>query len=95
MRELVLSVDYSQKWPLSDIKWFEEDQPDWDSLITPELKKDLIDWAKFFNTHADWETGSFGGEGNRSWFEKEGHRLLAELRDQAGDRYQFRLNFWF
>jgi hypothetical protein len=98
MRELLLSVDYGQTWPLSDIMWFEEDGeplPDWDALITPELKRRLREWALFFNQFGNYETGLFGSEERRRWFDLEGVVLFNELRKQVGHLYDVRIDLWF
>jgi hypothetical protein len=95
MQTLVLSVDYGQTWPLSDIFWNEEQKPDWGSLLTPQLITRLHDWAAYFTAHANEETGSFGGEDNRKWFDLEGVRLLNDLTEQAGQRHTFKLDLWF
>lgn len=58
-RALVLAVDYGQKWPLNDIM-SSDPRPDWDSIISSDLRARLIAWARFFNDHMDWETGLFG-----------------------------------
>jgi hypothetical protein len=94
-RRIRLSVDYSQDWPLSDIMWDPEEQPAWDELLTPELIADLRAWARFFNTHADWETGLYGSEELRRWFDLEGFRLRTELVRQVGDRFDVELVLWF
>lgn len=95
MKELVLSVDWGQTWPLSDIMWFEDDRPDWEKTIPAELRDRLIAWARFFNTHADLDSGTFGGEVNRKWFDLEGVALLNDLNDVAGELYRFKLELWF
>jgi hypothetical protein len=94
MTRLVLAVDYGQTWPLSDIMWPGE-RPDWGTLLAPELVHRLENWARFFNEHADWETGMFGSEERRKWFDLEGVRLLADLKTAVGDRYELELNLWF
>ncbi|NEM91860.1 hypothetical protein [Galbitalea soli] len=95
MREIILSVDYGQFWPLSDIMWEESEVPDWPALLSPELIARLKDWAKFFNAHANEETGLFGSEEKRKWFDLEGVSLLNELQRQAGNSYAFTLDLWF
>ena len=95
MREIVLSVDWGQTWPLSDVMWFEEDRPDWQTLISPDLTDRLLAWAKYFNTHADLDSGTFGGEDYRKWFDLEGVALLNELHAAAGAHYRFKLELWF
>ena len=95
MHELKLSVDYGQMWPLDDIMWFDEPRPDWDTLITPELKNRLEEWAIFFDRFGDHETGLFGSEERRKWFDLEGVALFNELRAQVGHLYDVRLDLWF
>ncbi|MDF2444002.1 MAG: hypothetical protein JWR01_2205 [Subtercola sp.] len=95
MRELKLSVDYGMGWPLSDIMWWPEDQPDWPSLITPQLDTDLRAWGDFFNKWGDHETGLFGSEERRKWFDLEGFRLRDELDKQVGHLYTIKLQLWF
>lgn len=91
--ELKLSVDYGQSWPLSDIFW--EDRPDWATLIEPALAERLRAWAAFFTQNADEETGLFGSEEARKWFDLEGFRLRDDLEAQIGNLYDFRLDLWF
>ena len=91
--ELILSVDYGQSWPLSDIFW--EEPPAWDLLRTPELVERLKAWARFFQEHANEETGLYGSEEQRKWFDLEGCALRAELQKQAGHLYTFTLDLWF
>ena len=95
MRELTLSVDYAQGWPLSDITWWPEDKPDWPSIITPQLDADLRAWAHFFVKWGNDETGLFGSEERRKWFDLEGFRLRDELEKQVGHLYSIRLQLWF
>ncbi|MFZ4840992.1 hypothetical protein [Mycetocola saprophilus] len=94
-RELVLMVDYGFDWPLSDVTWWPEDKPDWNTLITPKLREDLLNWGRFFQQYGDSETGLFGSEERRRWFQQEGFRLDAELRKQIGHLYTVRLDLWF
>ncbi|MEH0108886.1 hypothetical protein V6N00_04035 [Tersicoccus sp. MR15.9] len=94
-REITLSVDYGQKWPLSDIMWFDEHQPDWSTLIDQSLADRLTAWARFFNEHANEETGSLGSEENRRWFDLEGVALLNDLSTALEGIYRVRLNLWF
>ncbi|NEM92313.1 hypothetical protein [Galbitalea soli] len=89
-RALVLAVDYGQKWPLNDIM-SSDPRPDWDSIISSDLRARLIAWARFFNDHMDWETGLFGSEERRAWFDREGVSLLSALQDQAGSELTFEL----
>jgi hypothetical protein len=89
-RLLVLAVDYGQKWPLSDIM-SSDPRPDWDTIISSQLRDRLIAWAAFFNEHMDWETGLFGSEERRAWFDREGVSLLSELHQQVGRDYEFQL----
>jgi hypothetical protein len=89
-RPLVIAVDYGQKWPLSDIM-SSDPRPDWETVITDDLRDRLIAWAKFFNDHMDWESGLFGSEERRAWFDREGLSLLYALQEQVGDRYDFKL----
>ncbi|PPI70495.1 hypothetical protein C5D98_07005 [Rathayibacter rathayi] len=93
-RTLRLSVDWGQKWPLND---YIGPGPivDWDSKITPELKKRMRDWATFFWENADLDTSLFGSEQKRRWFQVEGFRLLKELQQQAGDEFDFTIDLWF
>ncbi|WP_147360738.1 hypothetical protein [Clavibacter michiganensis] len=93
-RALRLSVDYGQRWPLDDGIGVGPPVA-WDEVITPELKQRLVDWATFFRQHADEETGLFGSEERRRWFQREGFRLLKELQAQAGDRFDFTIDLWF
>jgi hypothetical protein len=95
MREIVVALDYGQGWPLSDIMWKLEDQPDWPSILSPELIERLHAWGDFFDEHADEETGLFGSEELRRWFDLEGVRLRDELEKEAGHLYSFRLSLWF
>lgn len=94
MREFKLAVDWGMGWPLNDIMSIES-KPDWDSVITPELKKRMFAWGKYFNDHADLESGSFLSEEKRKWFDLEGVHILNDLNDQAGHLYKFRLELWF
>jgi hypothetical protein len=91
---LVLSVDYGQRWPLSDIMW-SGPRPEWDQVLSADLIARLKEWATFFNEHADYETGTFGSEERRKWFDLEGVRLFNELQKVIGDRYALTLNLWF
>jgi hypothetical protein len=93
-RPLRLSVDYGQRWPLNDYIGVGS-AVEWDEVITPDLKRRLIGWATFFREHADEETGLFGSEERRRWFQREGFRLLKELQAQAGDRFDFTIDLWF
>jgi hypothetical protein len=93
-RPLRLSVDYGQRWPLNDYIGVGP-AVEWDEVITPDLKRRLIGWATFFREHADEETGLFGSEERRRWFQREGFRLLKELQAQAGDRFDFTIDLWF
>jgi len=91
--ELILSVDYGQSWPLSDIFW--DERPDWESLLPRELIGRLEAWARFFRDHADDETGLFGSEERRRWFDLEGFALRKTLEQEVGDQYVIRLELWF
>jgi hypothetical protein len=91
--ELILSVDYGQSWPLSDIFW--DDRPDWPKLLQPELVVRLEAWASFFREHADDESGLFGSEEKRRWFDLEAFALRDALEQQVGDRYAIRIELWF
>jgi hypothetical protein len=90
LREIVLSVDYVQDWPLNDIMW-PGPRPAWDILISPELKERLIAWAAFFNAHMDWETGLFGSEERRRWYDVEGLQLMYDLQEALEGRFRVRL----
>lgn len=89
-RLLVLAVDYGQKWPLSDIM-SSDPRPDWETIISGTLRNRLVAWAAFFNEHMDWETGLFGSEERRAWFDREGVALLSELQNEVGADFEFRL----
>lgn len=91
--EIELSVDYGYTWPMSTIFW--ETEPDWQNLLTEKLYRDLQDWARFFNKHADHETGLFGSEELRKHFDLEGFHLRDELEQILGDQYRFTLRLWF
>lgn len=91
--ELILSVDHGQSWPLSDIFW--DERPDWRSLLPRELIERLEAWARFFRDHADDETGLFGSEERRRWFDLEGFALRKALEQEVGDQYVIRLELWF
>jgi hypothetical protein len=91
--ELRLSVDWGMRWPLSDYAWF--DRPDWENLLSPELLARVLEWQNFFNIHGDLETGTFGGEQNRKWFDLEGVRLLNDLTTEVGHLFRFKLVLWF
>lgn len=91
--EIELSVDYGYTWPMSTIFW--DDEPDWQSLLPKKLYQDLQAWARFFNEHADHETGLFGSEELRRHFDLEGFRLRDELEKAVGDHYRFTLGLWF
>ncbi len=93
-RALRLSVDYGQKWPLNDNMLAGPSIP-WDEIITADLKTRLLDWATFFRTRANEDTGLFGSEERRRWFQVEGFRLLKELKEQARDRFDFTIDLWF
>jgi hypothetical protein len=93
-RPLRLSVDYGQRWPLNDHIGVGP-AIEWDEVITPDLKRRLIEWATFFREHGDEETGLFGSEERRRWFQREGFLLLKELQAQAGDRFDFTIDLWF
>jgi hypothetical protein len=95
MREIKLQVDYGLGWPLSDIMWMPEDQPDWPTLISSELIRSLEAWSEFFNKNANYETGLFGSEEKRKWFDLEGFRLQEELIKQIGHLYDVKLMLWF
>lgn len=69
--EIVLAVDYGQRWPLSDIMWPGK-RPDWAKLLPAKLIARLEKWAAFFIEHGDHETGALGGEENRKSFDLEG-----------------------
>lgn len=94
-KELELSVDYGQDWPLSDIYWEESDRPDWEKLLSPELFTRLKAWAKFFSIHADEETGMFGTEELRKWFDLEAVSIFNELKSQVGTQFELKINLWF
>ncbi|PPF49283.1 hypothetical protein C5B94_16050 [Clavibacter michiganensis] len=90
LKDLILAVDYSQKWPLDDIMW--PGPPlDWDTLISQELKDRLIAWAAFFNAHMDWETGLFGSEERRRWYDVEGLQLMYDLQEALEGKFRVRL----
>ncbi len=89
-QEFRLSVDYQQSWPLNDIM-LPGPPIDWSTIITPELSNRLVAWARFFNQYMDWETGLFGSEERRGWYDKEGVALLYELERQAGHLFTFKL----
>jgi hypothetical protein len=89
-RSLVIAVDYGQKWPVGDIM-SSDPRPDWDAIISSELRDRLTGWAAFFNDHMDWETGLFGSEERRAWFDREGLSLLYALQEEAGESYEFEL----
>ncbi|MFS0717973.1 hypothetical protein ABC337_09510 [Arthrobacter sp. 1P04PC] len=80
---------------MSTIFWALEDVPDWKSELPKALYEDLEAWAKFFNEHANEETGMFGSEQRRKHFDLEGVRLRDELEKVLGDRFRFRLRLWF
>ena len=92
---LLLTVDYGQNWPLSDIYWDVEDKPKWDEILSAGLVTRLNKWAEFFTQNANEETGMFGSESVRRWFDLEGADLLNELRKEAGHLYEFELRLWF
>ncbi|MBM7410367.1 hypothetical protein JOE38_000190 [Clavibacter michiganensis] len=89
-KDLILSVDYAQKWPLDDIMW-PGPRPDWDTLISPELRDRLVAWAAFFNANIDWETGLFGSEERRRWYDVEGLQLMYDLQEALEGRFRVRL----
>jgi hypothetical protein len=89
-KEIVLSVDYLQDWPLNDIMW-PGPRPDWDSLISRELHDRLVAWAAFFNEHMDWETGLFGSEERRRWYDVEGLQLMYDLQEALDGKFCVRL----
>ena len=89
-RLLMLAVDYGQKWPLSDIM-SSDPRPDWDTIISSQLRDRLHAWAAFFNAHMDWETGLFGSEERRAWFDREGAALLSKLQQEVGEDFDFQL----
>ncbi|MET3811046.1 hypothetical protein [Arthrobacter sp. UYEF3] len=93
--EILIDVDYGYSWPMSTIFWAPGDVPDWRSELPEALYEDLVAWAKFFNEHANEETGMFGSEGRRKLFDLEGVRLRDELEKVLGDRFRFRLRLWF
>ncbi|MCW1250716.1 hypothetical protein ODZ83_11155 [Acaricomes phytoseiuli] len=64
-------------------------------MLPGKLYKDLKAWARFFNEHADHETGLFGSEELRKHFDLEGVRLRDELDALLGDRFKFVLRLWF
>ncbi|WP_293697707.1 hypothetical protein [uncultured Agrococcus sp.] len=92
---LRLFVDYGYTWPLEDFMWPAEERPDWNALLPAELIARLEEWARFFTKHANEETGSFGTEDRRRWFDLEGVRLHNELLDRVGDQFDIRLELWF
>lgn len=94
-KELLLSVDYGQFWPLSDIFWDNSDKPDWHNLISPELHSRLVAWSLYFNEHANEETGMFGSESSRKWFDLEGVSLYNKLKEEVGDLFELKLKLWF
>lgn len=94
-RELRLMPEWGVYWPLSDVVWDAADQPNWEELITEDLRRDLIAWQAYFNQVANLDTGSFGGEDNRKWFDLEAVRLFNELRRQVGHLYNVTLDLWF
>ena len=67
--EILLDVDYGYSWPLSTIFWDPKHVPDWERELPAQLNEDLRAWAKFFNDHANYETGMFGGEKLRKHFQ--------------------------
>lgn len=69
--------------------------PDWPSLLEPELMARLHEWARFFNAFADEETGLFGTEQRRKWFDLEGIALRDLLIARVGDRFEVVLDLWF
>lgn len=79
--EILLDVDYGYSWPMSTIFWEPEDIPDWERELPAQLYEDLRAWAKFFNDHANSETGMFGSERLRKHFDLEGVRLRDALED--------------
>lgn len=91
--ELILSVDYGQSWPLSDIFW--DERPDWQALLSDDLIERLEAWARFFRDHADDESGLFGSEERRRRFDLEGFALRSELEQAVGHVYSIRLELWF
>ena len=93
--EILLDVDYGYSWPLSTIFWDPKDVSDWERELPLQLNEDLRAWAKFFNDHANSETGMFGSEGLRKHFDLEGVRLRDALEDVLGNKYRFRLRLWF
>jgi hypothetical protein len=95
VRDIKLSVDYGLNWPLSDSMWMPEEQPDWPALISEDLIEALKAWSAFFNKNANYETGLFGSEEKRKWFDLEGFRLQRELSRQVGHLYNVTLHLWF
>jgi hypothetical protein len=95
VRELLLSVDYGQSWPLSDIFWDAEDQVNWDQRLSPELTARLEAWASYFTDNANEETGLFGSEEKRRWFDLEGVKLFHDLRSEVGGQFDVKLDLWF
>ncbi|NQX10291.1 hypothetical protein HQQ80_01485 [Microbacteriaceae bacterium VKM Ac-2855] len=93
---LRLRVDHGQRWPLNDHIGAKPFAPvDWHSIISDDLYDRLLAWAAFFDEHADWETGLYGSEERRKWFDQEGRRLLTELKREAGEQFDFTLHLWF
>lgn len=94
-RELLLCVDYGQFWPLSDIYWDNSEKPAWEHLISPELYSRLVAWSVYFNQYANEETGMFGSESYRKWFDLEGVSLYNELKEEVGELFNLKLKLWF
>jgi|GEM_PF-2498608 len=93
--EVWLCVDYGLTWPLSDVMWEEQDRPDWNELLGQNIVDRLTTLAAFFTRHADEETGTFGSEDLRKWFDLESVSLFNELEDRVGHIYKVRLKLWF
>ncbi|WP_181032902.1 MULTISPECIES: hypothetical protein [Clavibacter] len=51
----------------------------------------MIAWAAFFNAHMDWETGLFGSEERRRWYDVEGLQLMYDLQEALEGKFRVRL----
>lgn len=87
---LKLMNEYTIEWPLWDRSGPCERG---DPPVPADLECRLLDWAREFNDHFDWETG-WDDPALREPHAQTGRQLYDELVAFLGENYDVDLNLW-